>query len=209
MKIVTALMAAGVMSLAVSAHGALVAQWTFDTANPGPTTPWTTALAPAGNIQDPSVYMLGAGPYLGHPAWAQYVSQSGDRMMICNGGVLPETVWQNSTGVALVAGQQCKFSFWSANAYADNPAQLQVAVDQGVGSSLTFTAPSTATWQQNTFTFTAPVSAAYTFTIKNTIGAYTGNDFTIDSIRVESIPEPLSWGIVPVAGVLLLKRRRA
>lgn len=211
MRILSALMAAGAMSLAVSANGALVAEWTFDTGNTDPA--WTSvyAVSPPANIQDAGVYTIGSNPSLAHPAWTSYGPQGGDLMMICNGGtaLLAETAWGNTAAVNLNAGQQYQFSFYSANSYLVAPAPLQVVVDNGVGALGTFTAPGVGVWQLNTVAFTAPTTSGYTFKLNNLDIQFTGNDFALDTIRVESVPEPVSWAVLTLSGLLLMKRRRA
>ena len=210
MKALPALIAAGAMSLAVSVNAALVAEWTFDT---GSNTAWTSvyAVAPPADIHDAGVYTIGSNPNSAHSAWTSYGPQSGDLMMICNGGTAQstETAWGNTAAVNLTAGQQYQFSFYSANSYLTAPAPLQVVVS-GVGDvGSPFAAAGVGVWQFNAVTFTAPTTGGYTFKLNNSDIEFTGNDFALDTIRVESVPEPVSWTVLALSGLLLMKRRRS
>lgn len=91
------------------------------------------------------------------------------------------------------------------NAFPASPATLSVSAD----NSLVLTGGPTGlgVWSQLSGSFTATSTGSIDLTIDNSNPAFTGNDFAIDDISVEAVPEP---GTLAVLGLgLLAARRRA
>ena len=169
---------------------------------------------PPPGLYDEGYYTVGTTPGLYHPSWANFGAHSGTQMMIVNGNTVANTqVW--AAPVAPVTfGEQYIFSAWLASVYPGvgenpiSPANLAFSIN-GQQINGTFTLSSTVgTWQQFSTLWTADANFA-NISIINGNTNYDGNDFAIDDITLNPVPEPgtvLLLGIGMI-GVVLGKRR--
>jgi hypothetical protein len=172
-----------------------------------------TPVTPGGG--DHSLYPEGAftvttDPHLVHNLWSSFGDHTTGtgQMMIVNGdtqnGVV---VWAGHNSAPLAPGEYT-FSAWVASLYPTNPANLTFSVDDlRLGN---FTASATpGLWQQFSQTFTI-TSANPTFGIVNLNTQANGNDFAIDDIHLEQVPEAGFYSALALnlGGLLLFVRRR-
>jgi len=128
-------------------------------------------------------------------------------MLIVNGNTdsNKKLVWEGTT-TNLSAGTYT-LSFWMANAYDSNNVILNAKVDGNLVGSGYAVVSGTGTWNQfsTTFTTTGGVS---TISLINDQLAFGGNDFAIDDISVEAVPEPMTMAVLSLGAAAMLRRRR-
>ena len=125
-------------------------------------------------------------------------------MLLANGSNNRSAVWQQTVNVA--AGVEYAFSGWIASLYSQSLPLLDFLVDgQSIGSDLT----SNVTWTQFTSSWVASQSGTATLSIRDLNTAWLGNDFALDDLSVEAIPEPAAASLCGVAayGVIWMRKR--
>lgn len=178
----------------------------FEAGNTGFTTDLTYSPT---NYYPEGIYSVDTNPNTYHGSFTSFgdhTSGSG-KMLIVNGSTdsNKKLVWEGTTS-NLAAGTYT-LSFWMANAYDSNNVILNAKVDGNlVGTGYTVVS-GTGTWNQfsTTFTTTGGVS---TLSLINDQLAYGGNDFAIDDISVEAVPEPMTMAFLGIGAAAMLRRRR-
>lgn len=148
----------------------------------------TNSKAWNGNIADPT-----------------YDHTSGYGLMLLANGVLNLPVWSQS--VSVTAGTEYEFSGWCADiAQIYTDPILEFLVD---GDSLGTITPTYNTWSLFSNNWTATATGDVTLLIRTTVAASLGNDFAVDDLSFEAIPEPASAAflVVSVLGAGWIRRR--
>jgi hypothetical protein len=150
-----------------------------------------------------------------HGSFDTFGAQDGSNFFIVNGAGPTYTVWeQDVTGAN--AGTTYEFSFWARNAYPSSPADIDITAYMGNTVLATFNAslaqsnPSpNGQWVRFSALWSGLADPTKIRLVDNN-GAFSGNDFAIDNIRLDAvIPLPQHMGVAGLLGVLAIRRRRA
>jgi len=139
-----------------------------------------------------------------HPE-STYDHTSGSGLMLMADGVASIPVWQQS--VSVVAGVEYQFSGWYAGLNGSAAiANLEFLVD---GDSLGSADCTYKTWEQFSGTWTAATSGDVALVIRDTESNWLGNDFAVDDLSFEVIPEPASALFIAIStvGGMWIRRR--
>lgn len=181
----------------------LIVNGDFENGNTGFSSQYTYDPSPP--IGGSDYYAIGNNPYPwnGWNMWASFGDHTSGTglMLIADGHRTPNMfVWQQTVNVASFTPYA--FSFWGASSYSTSPAVLRVYINNVQLGELALPFQ-TGQWVQ--FSTVWDSGSATQATIKlvdaNTAGA--GNDFVLDDISMQAVPEPATlWlfasGIVPV-----------
>ena len=167
---------------------------------------WKFDNNPGGSFYPEGVYAVTANPHDGHIAWADMSDVSGDgKMLVFNGSPEREVVW--STDVVGVAGATYVFDFWFANIHGDSPAALALHLtapnaDLALPGLVSFPGSDIGNWHHYVWEFQAP-AANFSLAFRNQNVVRFGNDFAMDELRLESVPEPGTFAVTGLALVLV------
>lgn len=175
------------------------------------TTPGTPANNNGQGMFDEGRYTItNAQPFAWHELWRNDVDLTGHGWyMLFNGSTTGNSnVWsQNIAG--LQVGQQYELSFDIFTAYSldTQPADLDISIG-GVNVGSVIAPSGTGQWETVSLAFTFNGSSNLA-SILNVETAASGNDFGIDNIAMNPVPEPttLAVGLLGLAG--FLRRRKA
>ena len=125
---------------------------------------------------------------------------TGNKMLVCDGGNNPDTRIWSARDLALVGGKKYEFSCYVANIHINSlkPAGLQFIIETAAGTQtlLSFSAPtSNGKWEFHKITYTPPADASWAHIwINNNVTAPDGNDFAIDDIYfgLEQTTDPVT-----------------
>ena len=129
------------------------------------------------------------------------------KMMVINGATSGSpAVWRQTITVTALTTYQ--FRGFVATAVAGGPAVLNLKINGfQMGSSIT--APNgVGTWIQWDQSFTPLVNSTATLEIINSNLSTFPNDFYLDDLSVQAVPEPMTLAAMGL-GLMMLKRRRA
>jgi hypothetical protein len=128
------------------------------------------------------------------------------KMMVVNGATSGSpAVWRQTITVTALTTYQ--FRGFISTAVAGGPAVLLLKVN-GFQMGPTITAPSSVgSWRQWDQSLTPLVSGTATLEIVNSNLSTFPNDFYLDDLSVEAVPEPMTLSALGL-GLLMLKRRR-
>lgn len=149
-------------------------------------------------IDNPSDYHSLASSYGDH------TSGSGLMMAVNGWDEVDKIVWSQTITVS--PNTEYSISAWISTWYSPSPAELQFLINSN--SIGIVTAPSTtAAWENFSTTWNsgATISASIEIIDLNTDG--TGNDFALDDISMNVVPEPISSTLFLIGGATLGFRR--
>ncbi len=199
----------GAITLASLSQAGLVTNGDFEAGNSGFSSGYTYVAPGGGNLVPPAVYTVDTNANNSHSAFASYGDHTTGQglYMIVNGDTTSgTTVWEASTNAALVMGQQYTFSAYISNAHPASPATLDLQVD---GNSVAMGSPTgLGAWSLISGSFTASANSTALLSIVNSNPAFTGNDFAIDDISVEAVPEPATMAVLGLGLAAAARRRR-
>jgi hypothetical protein len=145
-------------------------------------------------------YTVGTNPHSYHSLWStlgDHTSGTGN-MLIVNGSTdSSKIVWKGANDAPLAAGKY-QFSAWLAPVYPASPALVKFSFGAAqLGSDFMVSGPG---WQEFTANFTIPPGSTLNeFDLVNFNLAYSGNDFAVDDIHLQAVPEP---GILMLLGIM-------
>lgn len=163
------------------------------------------------NMYDEGTYTVtNVQPGAWHALWRNNVDLTDHNWyMLFNGATSSgKKAWTQTIVPALTVGQKYRLSFDVVTAYGNDnaPAELQLSI--GGDQVASVTAPlGTEQWKNvfAEFVFTGANSSANILNVETTA---TGNDFGIDNISLEAVPEPATLACLGIGAAALLRRRR-
>jgi hypothetical protein len=207
------------------AHAAtnLIVNGDFSNGSAGFTTGYTYVAPSSNNALWPEgLYTIAADPNSVHPYWVHVAGNN--PMMIVNGATSgTPVVWQENniatarTGTytfsANVMDVCCNNTFHGTNA----PSMIQFEVSTDHGATWSNLASYTSTTNDRgvsnliTGSFSALAGQGFDIRAINGSNALSGNDFALDNITVQGVPEPATWAmlILGVAMIGFAARRRS
>lgn len=175
------------------------------------TPPITPANGLGQGMYDPGKYTItNVQPGAWHQLWRNNVDLTGHGWyMLFNGSTTgASNAWsQNVAG--LMVGQQYQLSFDIFTAFAQDTENANINISVGGNNVGSVLAPSGAGQWQNlflTFTYTGGTDVV---SLLNTETAATGNDFGIDNISLNPVPEPFTMSLGVLGIGAFLRRRMA
>ncbi|HJP83055.1 MAG TPA: hypothetical protein VJ835_06065, partial [Fimbriimonadaceae bacterium] len=131
-----------------------------------------------------------------------------NRYLLVNGDTSAgTTVWtQNIAG--LVNGQQYRLSMDLANVLGSGTAAAHLTLSLGSATLIDVFAPTGAEQWKNVFADFSFPGGGSNASILNAVVAFEGNDFAIDNISLEPVPEPFTVGLGAL-GLAAFMRKRA
>jgi len=200
--------------LAGAATAATVPNGDFSAGNSGFTSGYTYGPNAGDLLNGPP--QSGAGYYavvndaqFSHPYFTSFGDHTTGKglYLVGNGATNPGVAVYSSGAIAVAANRSYTFSAFFANAYPASPADMdfRVSLNGGPATSIgDFTIPNGAgTWNAATKTFRTfgATSVVLSFVDRNV--AASGNDFGIDDISMNAVPEPATWAMM-IAGFALV-----
>ena len=190
----------------VTAHADVI-NGNFEAGNTG----FTTDLSYSPTDYYPeSIYDVNTDPHAHHGSFTSYGDHTTGtgNMLIVNGSTdaSKKKVWEGTT-TSLAAGTYT-MSFWLSNMYDSNNVVLKAYADNSlIGSGFTV-ASGTGTWHQMVTSSFTTAGGVTTLRLDNDQFNALGNDFAIDDIKVQAVPEPMSMTVLGLGAAALLKRKR-
>lgn len=145
--------------------------------------------------------------------WNSFWSSFGDhtsgngKMFIADGAdQADKTVWQQT--ITVTSGTPYIFSYWAASTYSTYPAKLRAYInDVQVGSDLQLPS-TTGQWVQFSVVWNSGFATSATIRLVDVVTQRIGNDFVLDDISLQAVPEPASaWTFLTGLTAMLLRRR--
>lgn len=153
-------------------------------------------------------YTVGTDPNACHYLWTSFgdhTSGAGN-MMIVNGAPSANvSVWSESS-IGVQANTQYTFTGWVASTYPSSPASLNFFIDGAqVGAFTSSTAP--GQWQQFSASWFSGTNTSATLSIFDQNLDRGGNDFALDDLSFDAVPEPNAALWLMGALVLVVRQR--
>lgn len=163
----------------------------------------------------PAVYSVTTSPANCHPSFANFgdhTTGSGNMMVVNGADIANVLVWGET--VSVLQNTLYFFSTWIATDYPLSPAQLNFSIN-GNALGSTFTAPATTgNWVQFYATWFSGANTTASLGLINQNTAFSGNDFALDDIVLDTTnpaPEPGSLALVggALAAFAAVRRRKS
>jgi hypothetical protein len=176
-----------IVLIASSVHGNLAVNGDFELGNTGFTTDFVIS---PGDIWPPQTYDIVADPHNSHSMAASYFDHTfGDGsglMMAVNGSTTPnDVVWSQTVDVS--PNQTYELAFWNSSWNA--PAGLSVRIND-VPIADIWTPSANGLWERFSVTWASCLNTSATIDIVNVTTAFGGNDFALDDISFQNVPDP-------------------
>lgn len=181
----------------------LIVNGDFEAGNAGFTTDYTyDSTTP---IDGCNYYAIGTDPRTWNsPWWASYGDHTSGfgKMFIADGHtVWDKTLWQQTVTVA--PNTPYIFSYWAATSYSERPPELRTFIN-GVRIGDLQLPSQTGQWVKFEAVWNSGTATSATIRLVDLVTYSVGNDFTLDDISLQVVPEPatiwlLSTGISAVA----------
>ncbi|MEJ5251148.1 MAG: PEP-CTERM sorting domain-containing protein [Chthonomonadetes bacterium] len=187
----------------------LIVNGDFELGNVGFTSGYTYDASPP--IQGSDCYAIGTNPSTWNPGWwssfGDHTTGSG-KMLIADGHRSPnQTLWQQTVHVA--PNTSYYFSYWAASSYYYSPAVLRTTIN-GVQIGGDFQLPSqTGQWTQFQVVWNSGSATSATIRLVDINTNGFGNDFVLDDLSMQAIPEPgTMWLFATGVAAMALRPRK-
>ncbi|MGQ9789620.1 MAG: PEP-CTERM sorting domain-containing protein [Armatimonadota bacterium] len=185
----------------------LIVNGDFEAGNTGFTTDYTHDSTPP--MSGLGYYAIGTNPKTWNNLWASYgdhTSGSG-KMFIADGYTVGDkTVWQQTVTVA--SNTPYIFSYWAANPYSQSPPKLRAFIN-GVQIGDLQLPSQTGQWVKFETVWNSGAATSATIRLVDLVTAGIGNDFTLDDISLQAVPEPATiWLLTTGISAVALRLRR-
>jgi hypothetical protein len=148
-----------------------------------------------GNLLAPGSYDVGSDPHAESPYWASFGPHSGSLMMIVNGADVPGVDVWGSAPIAVSPNTEYFFSTYIASNVPKSPAMLDFNAN-GVQLGTTFTASTTPGLFQDFFaSWYSGAATSVTLSLVNQNTVFSGNDFALDDISLDTSAPPGGTGV--------------
>ncbi|WP_417851561.1 hypothetical protein [Thalassoglobus sp.] len=207
-SISTAVLTALFLSTSGVTHGSLIINGDFEAGNTGFSSAHSNASIPGGGryevINDPNTSWSAADSFGDHTSGSglMFVADSEQLM-----------VWQQTVN-GIVNGQQYEFGHWVRKLNGlGNESVLQLEVNEGSGfvDLGSIQVSSTTAWVEFTSGYTASASGNFIFRIVNLTSGTFGNNFALDDISLNAVPEPsstvLAMGLISCLSIGAYRRK--
>jgi hypothetical protein len=210
-----------VLAAPVSAATNLVTNGNFSAGNTGFASDYSyRAPGNYGGALAEGLYAIDTNAINTHSAWQSFGDNTGDAAglyFIANGAGFNSVAWAQT--IAVQAGYSYNFSAFAANLCCNanqappNFSELTLEADAGSGFATiaTFTLSGVGTWLVVGGNYVNGQNTSLALRIVNTNTIAGGNDFALDDISFNAVPEPQSWMML-IAGFGLVgaaMRRRS
>lgn len=190
------------------AHANLIFNGDFESGDTGFYSDYTSVVPGPLALYPEGVYTVDGDASNSHPAF----SSQGDNtfgwgnFMIVNGAAdTSKHVWAQT--IAVQANTTYTFSFYGTSVHPDSPAQLFATID-GLDFGSSFDFDGNTDWDLFTTTFTTgSAQTTLTLGLRNANGTGFGNDFGIDDLSVQPVPEPATMAVLGLGALALVRRR--
>lgn len=185
----------------------LIVNGDFEAGNTGFTSEYTYDDTPP--MGGTGYYAIGTNPQVWNNVWASFgdhTSGSGNMFIADGHTVWDKTLWQQTVTVA--PNTPYIFSYWAATSYSERPPKLRTFIN-GVRIGDLQLPSQTGQWVKFEAVWNSGTATSATIQLVDLVTYPAGNDFTLDDISLQMVPEPtavwlLSIGLTAVA----LRRRR-
>lgn len=201
------LLAAAIGTLSYGANAATVVNGDFSAGNTGFMSsyiygPGAGDLANGPPEAGAAHYAVTSNANFNHPSFTSFGDHTTGtgRYLVANGATAANvTVWQSSP-IAVTAGKTYTLSAWFANAYPVSPANIDFRVTLGTGTPTSIggytIADGSGVWNNATAAFNTGTATSLTLSFVDRNLAASGNDFGIDDISLNAVPEPATWAMM-------------